>query len=782
MPDIVVFESIRAREVISLIRPTTPELLWGDNTNVGWTNQANAIDLKFNNVYASFLMSTSNKDVNSIQDTIEAAMTFISHISCEVRFYASAVLVDDSFLLQVRDNVAYSTQETFNSGNQPPSVITTKAYDVTSLLNSIVNINGARVRFAQTVVGGADATLYIDEARLLVHKLFIEQAETIDIVESPTMDVLINVNVFDTVSIVEDITRDLHSYINVDDTITATDNVTPSVDPLFVNVSELDIGIFEVVGVLDYPLYVGICIDYISASEVVTAYLDVLYASAFDTVTIAEFVLAHPTILYVAIDDTVSIIEDESIVLPFLVPDVFDSIAIAEVASALPDVLNMSAGEDISVFDIGNTIPICDVGPVEEHVVIVEDVALLPDVLFMFAFDDVTITEQPTYIADPWMSTAFDTVMIIEVVTASPDPLQVSASDSIAVGEPTDLAPDPLILELVDTISIIENLQRQMTISVNVSDTVTIVEVFDTIGLSYISRFELTHVTESVNVMAFASFCVWEDISVSDSFIAVVIPLLFMSVYEYVQIFEEAENAPDEMFIDLLIDTISIAEVAFIQDAKPVVGPIVENVLLIDRVSSIYIDALFMQNIIEVISITEVLVITPDPLYISLVDSISIVEVLADQETIDVFFAEDITIIEDLVIENPLVYMAAEEIITVVEEVIRDLQSSFSRIDAISISEATSIAPDPLNILLVENIVIDENLVDQEVMELLIFDTISIVEDIGLPEMLIGINEFEDIQFDDVIVSGPLIETLSMLIDLTPVSRVRRVIDLIRNP
>ena len=398
-------------------------------------------------------------------------------------------------------------------------------------------------------------------------------------------------------------------------------------------------------------------------------------------------------------------------------------------------------------------------------------------------FDSITITEVVTNSLAILCISIASSIEIIESLGIVDYPLNIGpVLDYITIAEPTFLSPDPLYIDLYDTITINStNVSLVSAMNAVATEDITIDDAaFLYVPINIPAGQEDITVTDAIVVSLPINIDVGDTMAVQEA-ITFVLPQVVMFAFEDITITDIVTGVGlNRLYIYVQELDISIFEVFGVGNLLSL-GPVTDIIFTTDLFNTVQIDALFIMNIIQMVSITETVVITPDLLHISVASNIFITEVLAEQETIEIFFAEDIVISEAVSVENPLVHLTVAETITTTEAILPELLCYISTFDSIWISESVNVVPDILYIFVVEDITITEDLVDQEVMELLISDTITITEYIALPEVIIGINEFEDIQFDDVVVSGPLIETLSLLVDLTPVSRVQRVIDLIRD-
>jgi predicted CXXCH cytochrome family protein len=148
------------------------EYLYGTAQSASFTisDPDNSIDLAFNDLTASASGKWGADIINNwtftaIQDTTLTPTT----VTAEYRFYQSG-WKNDPFAVEVYDGSSWSTLDTFSESNPPPTVLTTKSYDASAVLDTKAKIDAAQMRFRATgKEGGADEfTIYVDEVRLIV--------------------------------------------------------------------------------------------------------------------------------------------------------------------------------------------------------------------------------------------------------------------------------------------------------------------------------------------------------------------------------------------------------------------------------------------------------------------------------------------------------------------------------------------------------------------------------------------------------------------------------------
>ena len=153
--------------------PDASQELWGTGQSCGYTinNPANSIDLSFNDLVASctgrFAQDGREWRYTAIQDT---TLSTIINSTLEIRFYMSG-WVDDRIDLEVNDGGGWQRIDRFESGSStPPSVLTTRSYNVSSIFDSTGRVNNAQVRVRGTGVNGSSdtITIFLDEVHLTV--------------------------------------------------------------------------------------------------------------------------------------------------------------------------------------------------------------------------------------------------------------------------------------------------------------------------------------------------------------------------------------------------------------------------------------------------------------------------------------------------------------------------------------------------------------------------------------------------------------------------------------
>lgn len=204
MPDLSVFEPVGVQEDVRTqdkLFLTGWEYLWGTGVSgsISPDAQANMLDLAFNDAVASFVSISGDLGWDEVQDTQIVDISSIESVEVQIRFRTTAIAVNDILSLQYWDGWQWVTLETFDSGNQPPQVLTTYTYDVTAFLDSIALINSAMMRVVATRVAGSDYTVELDEARVRIKFLQPNVFDSISILES------VSIGVDELMSVVEDI-------------------------------------------------------------------------------------------------------------------------------------------------------------------------------------------------------------------------------------------------------------------------------------------------------------------------------------------------------------------------------------------------------------------------------------------------------------------------------------------------------------------------------------------------------------------------------------------------
>jgi predicted CXXCH cytochrome family protein len=143
------------------------EELWGVDQicTASLTDGANSIDLAFNDATASCgpFVDGSTWTYIDVQDT---TLLTVERATLEVRFYVTG-WANDPLGIEIWDGAAWQVVALLSTASPPPATLTTLAYDVSAVLTTRDEANGAQVRF----VGGQQASpdghlLHLDEVRL----------------------------------------------------------------------------------------------------------------------------------------------------------------------------------------------------------------------------------------------------------------------------------------------------------------------------------------------------------------------------------------------------------------------------------------------------------------------------------------------------------------------------------------------------------------------------------------------------------------------------------------
>ena len=146
------------------------ELLYGTSastTGPAVTNIANMIDGAFNDVVADI---NWNNTGFVTWDTISNSTTtdaLLDAVVLEVRFYNDAIIAVPVLNLEIFDGTDWTILATYNTGNPPPTTLTTVPFTVSGILDTVAKINACQVRFNCTAKKNGN-NAYVDEARLIV--------------------------------------------------------------------------------------------------------------------------------------------------------------------------------------------------------------------------------------------------------------------------------------------------------------------------------------------------------------------------------------------------------------------------------------------------------------------------------------------------------------------------------------------------------------------------------------------------------------------------------------
>jgi hypothetical protein len=487
-------ENINVKETVSVLILKSEEFLWGTTlVSSGGTlnNSANATDRKFNGAVCDWL-SNGNRTLTwtVVDNTVETVMTFISKVIFQFRFRADTAIVDDTVAIQTYDGTTWTTRATFAVGNQPPTSLLTFAYDVTTLLNTIVKINGGQFRINYSRASNpADVTLYVDEGVFIVQRLWISVKDDIVIYDVPSILVSPNCVVFEGIGI--------------------SDVLVLVVDPLLLSVLEpFYCTVTEHTDIIDLVVEVGIVMDAINALDNASAHISLLNVNLYDgNIIVSEVVSAYIDKQNLSVVDSISITDSINTYQEISIQD-GDTISIVEYAVA--DVKSysesVSSYDDIGVAD-ETTVVISVLNVAQENsIAIAEATSIVMSALNVDRVDTLTITEQIS-ILDLVIEVGIvdEAIGIVDEVVMVLSEINIVVSETVLISEQSDVYLSGYSIEVYDVITTIENVQvikYSMSYDFVVTDDIGLLEVTDLIigGLNA-DVFDGISVTEFVQTL-----------------------------------------------------------------------------------------------------------------------------------------------------------------------------------------------------------------------------------------------------------------------------------------
>jgi len=723
MPDLSVFDTASiieaAQELDALYDREGIEHLWGTNITavaVVLTNPADAVDLAFNDVYASFPSVTGTATWDAMQDTQIVDIALVDQVTVEVRFYVDAPLTNDTLELLVYDGAGWQSLELFDSGNQPPAAVATVSYDVTAFLNTLTKLNAAQVQIAATKDAAPDFTAYIDEARVVIlKKQEVDAFDSALVAEAVLLYVETSTSVFDTVAVAEYVELAYEDYdIDVFDAVAVAEWVSLAADILYV--SEFDT---------------------VAVSEWIDVYLDVLHVFGFDDhyVLVTESASVIDLVVEVGVvAEYIYLAEWVAAYLPGLFADVYDSVTVVEdIVPSVPDItLSVETQEDLAVTELADAQLDTIYLSVEESLTVVEDVELLDIVVELFTvFDEATLVEDIDAVTyDDQREVLWGTTVVSSwPVTDKQNAEDMAYNDQVAVVH-TDLSngnvrwsaiqdTEELNDDFIVSASVTVRFRFDAAITsgyveliLNNGDGETVLETFDsgnyfttltTMGYDVTAQLDTRKRVNNAVVM-FRGYAL-DSLDIELDEVQILLAKRRPLAFDDVSVVENVSVYLDELFADAA-DDLLVTEVAAINDLIIEVGVVPDFV-----------------------SILEVFAAQVDHLYMEAAEDVTVLDVIVPDLELTIDVNDTATVIEDATVVADLVTSVSDDI-TITE----DVQRGPKRVD---VSEELTVAED-IEVIVAkgvdvgELIVVDETVAADVVLIFDVSDTVTIVEDVTI--------------------------------------------------
>lgn len=276
------------------------ENLWGTSwgsVNLPVSNGANMVDLSFNDLVADIEIDDDSPGTitwDVMQDTSVTDFADVEEITLDVRWYGSSVDWNATGVanLEIYDGSGWTVLATFgNLQTAVPTIIVTQQYDVLSILNSLVKIDACQVRFNVTLKKKLEF-IYADEARLVVRsRNKVNVFDAVTVVEDVSLALTpLLASLFDDVAVLEDVTVYLDTLqMDVFDTASVAENLQLNLDVLNVDVLDpFHVLITEHVDVVDLIVEVGVVPEIVPVAEYAAAYPTELNVSVGDNITATD--------------------------------------------------------------------------------------------------------------------------------------------------------------------------------------------------------------------------------------------------------------------------------------------------------------------------------------------------------------------------------------------------------------------------------------------------------------------------------------------------------------
>lgn len=569
------------------------EYLWGDwiSGSITPTNPSNMIDLVFNDAVGSWAMALGNVRYTSIQNTIEANYGVVQRVLCRIRFRTQGLLNKNSIQFNIKGaEASWTLLEKFSVLNQPPTTLTTKEYDVTSILNSISQINAANFSFDCALAGGgSETTIEVDEVQLVIEKrgfnvfetrnvienvlllprIALETFEIFNLIESVNIYSGVNLPAFDNISIDEAV-KIILTVLNfqAEDSSILTEDLVNYLGVLNIDIIEpFHCLITEHVDILDLMVEVGVVMEAIYAQDIGHASLDQLFIKVEDSKLITEYFSDYISALNISLGQDIAIDEFVREYLNVLNISPGEYIGIGEYSKAYLDILSVMT---LDFINLTETIEVLDL-IVELMVISSINTFDIADIILQILFIDIA--------------------------------QDITASQFLAIENPN------IWLESLDTITVQEYTIPGIIIEIKTEEDIGITEYHQSLlsGL-YIGVITEINIIEWIDVLdLIIELTRLEIIAISDQRDIVVSPLI-INTQESLTVGDEAQvhDVIIELFTDesiLVLDSLITGEDVYGEDWAFLTGALREEIYVEEQFIN-YIDRLLFKEY-EVIDIVE---------------------------------------------------------------------------------------------------------------------------------------------------------------------------------
>jgi len=491
-----------------------------------------------------------------------------------------------------------------------------------------------------------DTITVTDSADVFLSDLTLAVYDDMTVTESVSvLDIIVEIGiVVDTGSVQEVVFVGLDSlFLSAGEDISIVDNISIGLDVLYFDVSD-SVSIAEDVQLLDITVEL-FATDIITVTDFASVSIGGLSLAVFDGVLITDVVSVHDIIVEVGIAvDTATIEENVAVGLDALFLSVGDDIPVADDVQISLAVLNIIVSDEATITESVQLLDIViELGIVFDDISIAEDVSIILSGAFLTATDNISVTESIalTFLNSPEVD-VFDTAGITEFVQILDLALGVEAVDNISVTEYANLLDIVIELEIVfDESTLNESVSIYLDIlNIDVSDSVLITEVAQIIDLV----IEVGVVADTIGVSDSATaqldvlnFSVSDTLAITEDFqFQLTVPPAGGS--DDIVISEVVSVGLDQLFL-FAQEPVGVFDIAIMTDLVIELGPVVENISVIDLGGP-----------------------TLGELLISVSEDLNIEEwVTVFDPIIELGAGEDILVTEDLSVLTPVLYVRTHE-------------------------------------------------------------------------------------------------------------------------
>ena len=344
--------------------------------------------------------------------------------------------------------------------------------------------------------------------------------------------------------------------------------------------------------------------DNVIVSESIVATVPTEFADVFDSIAVSESISVSPT-LYINVSDNVTVAES-TVVSKSLNSSVFDTVNVSELTMSQL-VNNISVFDSINVSEsVTSVISNYDID-ISDNITVSEDtVAQL--VNNVSVVDNITVTENVTVLQKNLVTgIVFDSIQVSEVTTIS-EIYSIDVFDSIVVSEATT----PQLINNAD-----------VSDGINVSESIT-------------------------TIIPFGEASVSSDVIVSES-ITALIPSGSLSVFDSITVSEDITSWKSVQQINVS-DSITVADV--VVDEGVLTISVVDNITVSEDIISKASPQSI--NVFDSVEVSESITTQSSSLFVSVVDSITVVEVITASKVLFIDVSDSVTVSESVVISGTL--------------------------------------------------------------------------------------------------------------------------------